>query len=132
MNAPWWHGSPQIPLDWSDAVLLELQGGGPSTPRPGPELDRLVSQRILGKAATPEFCPSTRIQDAWVIHHHMYQMPNDTLASYLSELHRILFARWRDRTGARVIGPDTPGYLMELDPESICLAALKAIDRSTQ
>ena len=102
--------------------------GGSSSLRAGPELDRLVCQRVFGGPPSIDFQPSTRIQDAWKIHQHMDEMPNDVLAAYVSERHRILFARWRDRTGARVVGPDTPGYLMELDPESICLAALKAMD----
>lgn len=111
-----------------DAALIELQGGSPIAPRPGSDLDRVVCERVLHIPPPPDFHPSTQIEDAWKIHHHMDQMTNDVLSVYLSELHRILFAKWRDRTGARVIGPDTPGYLMELDAESICLAALKAME----
>lgn len=106
---------------------LSLQGAGPADMRAGAELDEIVKQKLMRDAPVDgEFHPSAQIADAWKVHHRMDRLPNHVLASYLSELHRILFARWRERTGARVVGPDTPGYLMELDAESICRAALKA------
>lgn len=106
---------------------LALQGAGPSDMRPGSELDQVIQQKLMrDMPGNGDFHPSARIADAWKVHQRMDRLPNHVLASYLSELHRILFARWRERTGARVVGPDTPGYLMELDAESICRAALKA------
>lgn len=113
----------------NEPACIALQGAGPSDMRPGSELDQMVEQKIMHDGlADGDFQPSVRISDAWKVHQRMDRLPNHVLASYLSELHRILFARWRERTGARVVGPDTPGYLMELDAESICRAALKAAD----
>jgi hypothetical protein len=110
-----------------EPAWLSLQGAGPSDMRPGAELDEVVKQKLMRDAPVDrEFHPTAQIADAWKVHQRMDRLPNHVLASYLSELHRILFARWRERTGARVVGPDTPGYLMELDAESICRAALKA------
>ena len=109
-----------------EPASIALQGAGPSDMRPGADLDHIVQQKIMRDApADGEFQPSARIADAWKVHQRMDRLPNHVLSCYLSELHRILFARWRERTGARVVGPDTPGYLMELDAESICRAALK-------
>jgi hypothetical protein len=106
-------------------------GAGPSTMQPGSELDRMVSEQVMGSESLPDpFQPSTRIEHAWQVHRRMDQLPNHVLAAYVSELHRVLFARWRERTGARVIGPDMPGYLMEMDAESICRAAIKAVSSS--
>lgn len=110
-----------------EAASISLQGAGPSDMRPGSDLDEVVKQKLMHDVPVDgEFHPSAQIGDAWKVHQRMDRLPNHVLASYLSELHRILFARWRERTGARVVGPDTPGYLMELDAESICRAALKA------
>ena len=124
MSAHLFSGASRWP---QEPASISLQGAGPSDMRPGSDFDEIVKRKLMRDAAVDgNFHPSAQIADAWKVHQRMDRLPNHVLASYLSELHRILFARWRERTGARVVGPDTPGYLMELDAESICRAALKA------